>query len=121
RCQGRSVLVALVLAIIGHVGFVLTFYFSAMTLVDADKIPSVADHFLIVPVGMAIQAGFPAPGGVGGGEYGYGKLYQLLKFPFANGVLGSLVQRVITWILGMAGYLVYLRMRPALQPVREET
>jgi uncharacterized protein (TIRG00374 family) len=120
RCQGRSVFVALVMAVIGHVGFVLTFYFSAMTLVDPEQIPSLADHFLLVPVGMAIQAGFPAPGGVGGGEYGYGKLYSLLGYPFANGVLGSLVQRVITWVLAMGGYLVYLRMRPALRPVREQ-
>jgi uncharacterized membrane protein YbhN (UPF0104 family) len=120
RCQGRSVFLALIMAMVGHVGFVLTFYFAAMTLVDADQIPSLADHFLLVPVGMAIQAGFPAPGGVGGGEIGYGSLYSLLGKPFRYGVLGSLVQRVITWFLAMAGYLVYLRMRPTLTPVREE-
>jgi uncharacterized protein (TIRG00374 family) len=120
RCQGRSVLLGLLLSIVGHVGFVMAFYFAALTLNPADKIPSVEAHFLIVPVGMAIQGGFPSPGGVGGGEYGYGSLYSLFGFAFAAGVLGSLIRRVIDWVLGLAGYLIYLRMRPALRQAREE-
>jgi uncharacterized membrane protein YbhN (UPF0104 family) len=121
RLQGRSILVALILGVAGHIGFVLTFYFSALTLTPADQIPSVEAHFLIVPVGMAIQAGFPSPGGVGGGEYGFGTLYRLLGFLFAAGVLGSLIQRVITWVLGFGGYVVYLRMRPFLRPVNGQS
>ena len=70
---------------------------------------------LIVPVGMTIQAGFPAPGGVGGAEYAYGKLYEFLGFAFAAGVLGSLVKRVIEWGLGLASYLVYLGMKQQLR------
>ena len=119
RCRGRRVALAMLLAMIGHVGFVLTFYFSALTLNPPDQIPTLAEHFLLVPVGMAIQAGFPAPGGVGGGEIGYGELYWRVGYDFDRGVLGSLVQRVISWILGLAGYLIYLRMRPALRPVIE--
>lgn len=115
RCRGRSVGLALLLAMVGHVGFVLTFYFAARTLTPADRLPNLATHFLLVPVGMAIQAGFPTPGGVGGGEYGFGGLYQVLGFAFAFGVLGSLVQRVILWALGFLGYLVYLRLRPGLR------
>ena len=34
---------------------------------------------------------------------------------------GSLVQRMIQWVLGFIGYLVYLRMRPALKEVAKET
>jgi uncharacterized membrane protein YbhN (UPF0104 family) len=116
RCRGRGVGLALLLALVGHVGFVLTFYFAALTLSPADAVPSLATHFLVVPVGMTIQAGFPAPGGVGGGEYGFGKLYDLVGFTFAAGVLASLVRRVIEWVLGLVGYLVYLRLRPSLPP-----
>ena len=50
---------------------------------------------------------------VGGGEFGYGKLYALLGRPAALGVLASLAQRLLTWVLGLAGYLLYLRMKPA--------
>jgi len=121
RCQGRIVGVALLLAIVGHVGFVLTFYFAALTLSPPGAIPSLGAHFLLVPVGMAITAGFPAPGGVGGGEAAYGFLYGLVGFGQAFGVLGSLTQRVITWVVGLAGYLIYLRMRPSLPPVTGES
>jgi uncharacterized protein (TIRG00374 family) len=121
RRKPRSVLLALVLALIGHVGFVFTFYFSARTLWNADQIPSLWEHFLIVPVGMVIQAVPLFPGGAGIGEAGYGWLYQLLGYPVRSGVLGSLVQRVIFWVWGLAGYLVYLRMKPDLKAATETT
>jgi hypothetical protein len=121
RRKEASIILALLLSLVGHVGFVLTFYFSALTVFTADQIPSLTTHFMIVPIGMAIQAGFPAPGGVGGGEYAYGALYKLVNFPEANGVLGSLVQRVMTWAVALGGYIVYLRMRPSLpQATKEE-
>jgi len=120
RRKETSIILALLLSLVGHVGFVLTFYLSALTVFTADQIPSLSTHFMIVPIGMAIQAGFPAPGGVGGGEYAFGALYKLVNYPEANGVLGALVQRVITWGVALGGYIVYLRMRPALPQVREE-
>ena len=121
RCKEASIIQALLLSLVGHVGFVLTFYFSSLTVFTADQIPSLTTHFLIVPIGMAIQAGFPAPGGVGGGEYAFGALYKLVDYPEANGVLAALVQRVITWVVALGGYVVYLRMRPSLpKAVTEE-
>jgi uncharacterized protein (TIRG00374 family) len=120
RCQGRSVGLALAMAMVGHVGFVLAFYFASLTLTPASAIPPLEAHFLLVPVGMAIRAGFPTPGGVGGGEAGFGWLYTLVGCAAAGGVLAALVQRVIEWTLGLTGYLVYLRMRPALQPAPSE-
>jgi uncharacterized protein (TIRG00374 family) len=115
RCQGRAVGVALLLALIGHSGFVLTFYCAAQTLQDVHQLPSLPEHFLIVPIGAAIQAGMPTPGGIGVGEGSFGALYQLIGYVAAQGVLACLVQRMITWALGLVGYLVYLRMRPALR------
>jgi uncharacterized protein (TIRG00374 family) len=116
RRKPKSVLLALALALVGHIGFVLTFYFSARTLWDAGQIPSLKEHFLVVPVGMVIQAMPLFPGGAGIGEAGYGWLYELLSYPARSGVLGSLVQRVIFWSWGLAGDLVYLRMKPDLEP-----
>jgi uncharacterized membrane protein YbhN (UPF0104 family) len=103
---------------VGHVAFVLAFYFAALTLSRENQVPSMPVHFLLVPVGMTVEAGFPAPGGVGGAEFFYGELYKIVGYPAANGVLASLVKRVITWALGLAGYLIYLRMKPALRPVQ---
>jgi uncharacterized protein (TIRG00374 family) len=114
RRRGRSIAGALLMSIVGHVLFVLTFYFSVLTVVPEERIPSLGAHFLIVPVGMTIAAAVPTPGGVGGGEWGFGALYAMIGFQPAEGVLGSLVQRIITWMLGLVGYLVYLRMKPSL-------
>ncbi|MFN4259079.1 MAG: lysylphosphatidylglycerol synthase transmembrane domain-containing protein [Gemmataceae bacterium] len=118
KWQGLSL--ALILAIIGHVGFVLTFFFAAMIFLapsERDAIPSMVEHFLLVPIGMTFQAVFPAPGGVGGAEMAYGWLYTLVGKLAAFGVLGSLAQRMIMWVLAFAGYLVYLRMRPSMAAI----
>src|SRR5947209_2460421 len=52
RCRQRSVAAALLLSWVGQVGFVFVFYFSARTLWDPQvgSIPSVAEHFLLVPI-----------------------------------------------------------------------
>lgn len=125
RCRQKAVASVMLISWVGHVGFVLTFYFSALTLWDAtdpgQKIPTLAEHFLIVPIGLVISALPLFPGGAGIGELGFGALYGWLGATVACGVLGSLVQRVVTWILGAVGYLVYLQMRPSLatKPAQE--
>jgi uncharacterized protein (TIRG00374 family) len=118
RCRPRCVLGVLVLSWIGQVFFVLLFYGCALTLWDpgsGNRIPSLAQHFLIVPIGLVIQAMPLFPGGAGIGELGFGILYGWLECPVASGVLGSLVQRVINWILGLPGLLVYVRMKASLR------
>jgi uncharacterized membrane protein YbhN (UPF0104 family) len=113
RCRQGSVALTLLLSWVGHVGFVLTFYFSTRTLWDPDAgaaIPSLTQHFLIVPIGLVIQAMPLFPGGVGIGELGFGGLYRFFGCDAADGVLGSLVQRVLSWVLGVGGYLVALRL-----------
>src|SRR5262249_24521893 len=61
RCRGRAIGIALLLAIVGHAGFVLTFYFAAQVLTPLSEIPTVGPHYLIVPARMTIQASFPTP------------------------------------------------------------
>jgi glycosyltransferase 2 family protein len=119
RLRGGAIAVALALSLVSHVGNVLTFHFASRSLVGADEaelLPTLTEHFLIAPVGMAVEGLFPAPGGVGGGEAGYGMLYVLARGPAAEalGVRASLVQRSLKWILGAIGYLVYLRLKPSL-------
>jgi uncharacterized protein (TIRG00374 family) len=118
RCRPRAVFGVLLLSWVGHVGFVFLFYCAVLTLWQPDsgeQIPTLAQHFLIVPIGLVIQAAPFFPGGAGIGELGFGLLYEWLGCSEASGVLGSLVQRVVTWTLGLLGYLMYLRMRAVLQ------
>lgn len=119
RCRQKSVAAVMLISWVGHIGFVLTFYFSVRTLWDpadtAQRIPSFFQHFLIVPIGLVIDAVPLFPGGAGIGELGFGALYQWLGASVASGVLGSLVQRVVKWLLGLCCYGVYLRLRSALR------
>jgi uncharacterized membrane protein YbhN (UPF0104 family) len=122
RRRQASVALVLVLTWVGQVGFVLAFYCSANALWSPElgPVPTLVQHFLLVPLGLVMQALVPTPGGAGGGEWGFAALYVLFRAAEANGVLGSLVQRVLTWVLGVVGYLVYLWTRPGLpagQPV----
>jgi uncharacterized membrane protein YbhN (UPF0104 family) len=112
RCRQASVVAALAIAWVGFVFFVLSYYFCALALVDgAYPLPSLAEHFLLVPIGLMIMAVPLFPGGAGIGELGFGYLYQWFGFPAAGGVLATLTQRIQNWLIGLIGYGVYLRMR----------
>lgn len=113
RKRQGSVIIALVLSLIGFMGFIPSFYYGARALIgasDANAIPTLLQHFLLVPIGLVVQAAVPLPGGIGAGEYGFGKLFGWFGCPEPNGILGSLVQRVLTWTLSLIGYLVVASM-----------
>jgi uncharacterized protein (TIRG00374 family) len=116
RQRQASVAIVLVLTWIGQVGFVTAFYCAANALWSPElgPVPSLIQHFLLVPLGLVMQALVPTPGGAGGGEWGFAALFVLFGAAEANGVLASLVQRVFSWVLGVAGYLVYLWTKPGL-------
>ena len=114
RCRQGSVVLAMLLSCVGFVGFVLTFYCCAATLADGQPLPSVTQHFLLVPVGMVIMAVPLFPGGAGIGELGFGLLYGWFGYSRAAGILGSLVQRVLTWLLALLGYVIALCLRPVV-------
>jgi glycosyltransferase 2 family protein len=109
RRRPASVFLALVLSLIGFLGFIPSFYFGAQALGNPDPavdIPTLTQHFLFVPIGLVVQAAIPLPGGIGASEFGFGKLFGWFNCPESNGVLGSLVQRVLTWTLSLACYLI---------------
>ena len=116
RQRQASVAVALGLTWVGQVGFVTAFFCCASALWSPElgPMPTLIQHFLLVPIGLVMQALVPTPGGAGGGEWGFAALYVLFRAAEANGVLGSLVQRVFSWVLGVVGYLVYLWTKPGL-------
>ena len=115
RCRPNSVYLAIALTWLGQIGFVFGFYFCVLTLLDArlGAIPSAGEHFLLVPVGLIIQAAPLFPGGAGIGEAGFGGLYSWFGSAAAIAVLGSLVMRVCMWVFAIGGFLVAQRMKPA--------
>jgi uncharacterized protein (TIRG00374 family) len=117
RDRQRSILLALVLALIGHVGWVLTFYFAVQVPLPAHQMqamPSMTEHFLIVPIAMTGEAMIPLPGGVGGGEMAYAFVYDnFVNRPGELAVAGSLFRRAINYLIAFVGYLVYLSLPKA--------
>jgi uncharacterized protein (TIRG00374 family) len=119
RCRQKSVAAALVIAWAGFVGFVLSFWFCALAISNgeaAQAMPSLTQHFLLVPIGLVIMAVPLFPGGVGIGELGFGSLYASFGFASDIGVAATLIQRAQGWIIALIGYGVYLRMRAAAPP-----
>lgn len=116
RSKPATVAGVMALSWVGQIGFVTSFWLgvSALWSPAMGGLPSLAQHLLLVPMGLVMQALIPTPGGAGGGEWAFAGLYLLFGAAEANGVLGSLVQRVFSWLVGLAGYLVYLWAAPSL-------
>jgi uncharacterized membrane protein YbhN (UPF0104 family) len=112
RCRQLAVAKVLGLTWVGQVGFVVAFWCCAGVLGSPElgTTPTLLQHFLLVPIGLVMQALVPTPGGAGGGEWGFAALYVLFCASEATGVLASLVQRLMSWVLGLVGYGVYLAM-----------
>ncbi len=112
RKRQASVFLALGLALVGFLGFIPAFYYGSVTLGEGGGalVPTMAQNFLFVPIGLVVQAVVPLPGGIGAGEYGFGKLFAWFGCPEPNGVLSSLVYRVVTLGLSLLGYLVVAGM-----------
>jgi uncharacterized protein (TIRG00374 family) len=115
RCQPTCVYVAIMLSWLGFAFFVPTFYFSALTLSpDVQSVPTLQQHFVLVPIGLIIAAVPGFPGGLGLSEGGFFWLYELFGSQGQLGVWGSFVQRIlITWPVALIGIVVYLVMPPA--------
>lgn len=119
RQRPRVVYGLIGLTAVVHTGFVFMFHL-AVQVFPAAEVASLAEHFVIAPIGYIAQAFFPAPGGVGGGEAIFGYLYTLLGRPESTGVIGRLTLRLVDWSFGFTGYMVYLWMKEELPAVEVE-
>lgn len=111
RNRPATIAWAIALSTLSNVCDILVFYAYVRTLWDGqpdNPLPGFAEHFLLVPVGLVISGVPLFPGGTGIGEAGFGGLYRLFGSASANGVLGSLLFRISSWIIGIVGYLACL-------------
>lgn len=122
RQKSRAVLIAMIMSMVGHTGWVLVFHYSMMAFQPPNpetELGTFPEHMIVVPVGMTVQALIPVPGGIGAGEAAYGKLYEIIGRQPKYGVAGCMTQRVIFWGLGILGYIVYTRMRRGIVRIEE--
>ena len=120
--QGRRHVIALAagLSLLGHAGFLTSFYLGAAALHGGRPIPSYVDHLVGLPLPEAIAAIPLTPGGLGTLEGAVGYFYRqhqqaldpasspaLLKAAEANGLLTALAYRVTALLWGAIGVVYY--------------
>lgn len=130
--QGRRqvITVAALLSLIGHFGFLTSFYLGAAALHADQSIPGYVDHLVGLPLPEAIAAIPLTPGGFGTLEGAVGYFYKQhqlavspqsspkeLESAGANGLLTALAFRFAGLILGAIGVVYYFAGRKELAQV----
>jgi glycosyltransferase 2 family protein len=111
RKKSRYVLIAMLMSLVGHAGWVLVFDLSVHAFETPNpemELGTFYEHMVIVPVGMTVSGVVPVPGGIGVGEAAYGQLYKFAGRPMENGVAGCMLQRGMFICLAILGYVVFL-------------
>lgn len=120
RVMGYGVL----LTAASHVAIVFTFHVAARVFPPEhpqSDLASLSELMVIAPIGFIAQALPLAPGGVGVGEAAFAGLYRLADRPESRGVIARLSMRIAEWILALAAWIVYFRMRNELHAARVES
>ena len=112
----RTVLLGVVISAFAHTLMMLSFHHAAHIFPPRAPglVPTLPEHFVILPIGFIFQALVPLPGGLGFSELSFGGLYELIGRGAAEGVVARLSLRLIEWGLGLICYIAYLRMRAEL-------
>jgi len=104
-----TVVVAMAMSLVVHTLFVLGIYSIARAL--PGEAPTLADHFLVVPVSMVIGAIPVTPSGLGTLEATLAYMYTVVEAvpssEAVSGVVVALVYRLITVIIAMIGVCFY--------------
>jgi hypothetical protein len=122
RHRLRAVFLALGLAMIGHVGFVMSYYFASCAV--PPPIPSLEEQWLLVPVGMVAESIPITPGNLGVGEALFDYLYYLADpgdgSYGSKGALARLALRVVSWAVALIGLGFYLPLRRTVKQLIAE-
>ena len=138
--QGRPrvIVVAALLSLLGHGGFLTSFYLGALAIHQGVPIPGYVDHLVGLPLPEALAAIPLTPGGIGTLEAAIGYFYEqhqlgadpsstreVLEAANANGLLTALVYRAASLVLGAAGIIFSFtgkqEFAPAAMTAKDET
>ena len=99
---------------------VLSMYFVAQG-IYSEK-PTLAEHFVIVPIGMLMSALPLAPAGLGLLEYAIGKMYKVVPAvpTKASGVIVALVFEIVKIVVAVIGTIFYWTASEEIQQSLEQ-
>jgi uncharacterized membrane protein YbhN (UPF0104 family) len=121
RARLGSVAMSLVYSVGVHLLTVFGFYVLGMAIPGSS--PTLAEHFVIVPLAMVVSAVPVTPGGLGTFELSLEKLFPTMSAAVINpgrGLLVALVYRIITIVTAMVGFGFYLASRREVSDVMHE-
>jgi len=102
-----------------HVSLCVAIYMAAAAIFDQP--PTMAEHFIIVPLSMCVGAVPLAPGGLGEFEAAMGVLYILLPVHRNdNGIIVALAYRLMTILVAVVGAVYYWSSRREVSEILEE-
>ena len=122
RDEKRRVLQACAISLVSNALFILSFYFVAQGL--PVQAPTLAQHFVIVPVANLAGAIPATPSGLGTMELAVDKLYQAVPaptpIPAGDGTLVALGQRATMILVAAVCLAFYVLQRGDLREVMHE-
>lgn len=118
RRKWGVVVLALAMSLFSHGLFALSLYLIAAAMFT--HVPTLWEHFFIVPLGLVAGALPFTPAGFGTFEFAIEKLYQLVPTTSpadVSGVLVALVYRLMTILVASLGMLVYWSSRSEVRQI----
>jgi hypothetical protein len=120
RQRPKAIALGVLFSAMSHTAMMFLFHTATRVFppLDLSQIGTFAEHCVIAPIGFIVQALIPLPGGLGGSEFTFGGLYELIRPTGgkAVGLTARLTMRVIEWVLGGVAYIAYLNMKAELVP-----
>ncbi|MCI0704489.1 MAG: flippase-like domain-containing protein [Planctomycetia bacterium] len=122
RQRPRVIVFGLALSAAAHFGLVFAFHCASRVFPPENvaELATLPEHLVIAPIGFIVQAIPISPGGVGVGEAAFAGLYKLCGRSETRGIVARLSLRIVEWLIGLIGYLVYLRMKAEVREVEHE-
>ncbi len=107
--------IAVLMSFVSHAVLIFSFYFCALALHGANGIPSLIEHFQIIPPAELAGVLVPLPGGVGALEGAVEVCYQFASAPENAGFLTAIAYRLVTILVAIVGVVWYMFARREIE------
>jgi hypothetical protein len=122
RSRPAHLFAAVVLSVAVQSMFALALYLMAVGLFPHEDVPTLAEHFVMIPLAM-LTGVLPIPGGLGAFEAALEFLYRyfpVAKLPVGHGLLAALAFRLVTLLITGVGIVFYLASRSQISDILAE-
>lgn len=111
QSRPQVLFLALGISLVGHLGTITSFYFSAKAISGESFVPGYAQHLFFIPAAELAGIVPLTPGGVGLLEEAVNALYKLNGAADGTGILTCLAYRAVTLAIALIGVAFYLTSR----------